>query len=690
VRPHVFALMLPLLPLFCSVEPSKTRAGETRPFDVHMLVSLERASEPAVSPSGHMIAFTLRTTDLEANKGRKDIWVVRSNGSGLRRLTTHPASDRSPQWVGDRSIAFLSDREGSTQIYTIDIDGGEAIRATDLPVDVDNLRVSADGRLVAFSAEVYPDCPDLACTAKRDKEQAGKKATGRIYNSLFARRWDSWSTGKRNHLFMTALRGGAPPVDLARGLPADSPTRPFGGIEEFSLSPDGKWMAMTFKAPMGSQEAWSTNDDVWLAPTDGSSLPKNLTQDNPARDEQPVFSPDGKAIAYLAMKRPGYEADRRRVVLYDIAQGTKKWLTEDWDRTADSVAYSRSGDRLYVTAYETGQHSVFSVDPKTGRTQIVAREGHNEMPMDTDQGVVFLRDALNSPADFWSASANGGNEKRLTQLNAERLGQTRMGTAEQYSFKGAKGDTVYAYLVRPVDFDPGRKYPLAFLVHGGPQGSMANDFHYRWNPQTYAGAGYAAVMIDFHGSTGYGQAFQDAINHDWGGAPFEDLMLGLDATLVRYPWIDGSSVCALGASYGGYMINYLAGKTDRFKCLVAHDGNLDERMAYFDTEELWFPEWEHGGTPWDNPEGYSKHNPIELVKNWKTPTLVVHGGLDYRVVDTQGLSVFTALQRKGIASRLLYFPDENHWVLKPANSILWHETVLGWLDEWLKPKPKGG
>jgi dipeptidyl aminopeptidase/acylaminoacyl peptidase len=439
---------------------------------------------------------------------------------------------------------------------------------------------------------------------------------------------------------------------------------------------------------MGSQEAWSTNEDIWLVPTDGSSPPKNLTEDNAARDTQPVFSPDGKSLAWLAMKRPGYEADKQNVVVYEIATAQKRVLTEEWDRSANTLTYSRQGDKLLVTGYDLGQHAVFGVDARTGKVQTLVKEGHNDNVVDTNQGIVFLRDSIASPADIWALQ--GGRERKLTALNSERMSQVRLGTAEQFSFTGAKGDTVYAYIVRPVDFDPAGKYPLAFMVHGGPQGSMANDWHYRWNPQTYTGAGYAAVMVDFHGSTGYGQAFQDAINGDWGGAPFEDLMKGLDATLARYPWVDGERACALGASYGGYMINYIAGKTDRFKCLVTHNGNLDERMAYFDTEELWFPEWEHGGTPWDNPEGYSKHNPIELVKNWKTPTLVVHGALDYRVVDTQGISVFTALQRKGIPSRLLHFPDENHWVLKPANSILWHDTVLGWLDQWTKGSPKKG
>ena len=306
-------------------------------------------------------------------------------------------------------------------------------------------------------------------------------------------------------------------------------------------------------------------------------------------------------------------------------------------------------------------------------------------PVPAGNRVAFLLDHLRAPADVYSVAREGGPTIQLTNVNAGRLADLAFGEPEQFSFAGARGDTVYGWVVKPVGFDPSKTYPIAFLIHGGPQSSFANNFHYRWNPQTYAGAGYAAVMIDFHGSTGYGQAFTDAIRDDWGATPFEDLQKGLDAALSKYPWLDGTNACALGASYGGFMVNWIAGNwPDRFRCLVSHDGNLDERAAYYGTEELWFPEWEHHGTPWENPAGYSKHNPVDHVAAWKTPMLVIHGGRDYRIPDTQGMATFTALQRKGIPSQFLYFPDENHWVLKPANSVLWHETVLGWLDRWLK------
>ncbi|MDZ7334160.1 MAG: S9 family peptidase, partial [candidate division KSB1 bacterium] len=409
------------------------------------------------------------------------------------------------------------------------------------------------------------------------------------------------------------------------------------------------------------------------------------TEANLAWDTQPVFSPDGKTMAYLAMSRPGYEADRFRIVLYNWSDGSTRVLTESWDRSPSSICWSSDGKTIFATADNLGQTSLFAIDVKTGAVRTVVRDGTVGSPSAAGKRIVYALDHLKSPVELWSVNPDGSDAKPITRINAEKLAKARMGDFEQFTFKGWNDETVYCYVVKPVDLDPSKKYPVAFLIHGGPQGSFGNHFHYRWNPQAYAGAGYAAVMVDFHGSTGYGQAFTDAIRGDWGGKPLVDLQKGLAAALARYPWMDGDRVGALGASFGGYMINWIAGNWyEAFKCLVSHDGNLDERLAYFDTEELWFPEWDHEGTPWTNPEGYEKHNPINFVKNWRTPILVIHGALDFRVVETQGISTFTAAQRLGIPSKFLYFPDENHWVLKPHNSILWHETVIGWLDQWLK------
>ncbi len=385
------------------------------------------------------------------------------------------------------------------------------------------------------------------------------------------------------------------------------------------------------------------------------------------------------------MTRPGYEADRYRIVLRAWPGGPDRVLTEAWDRSPTAIAWSGDGKQLYAVAPNLGQTSLFAVDAATGNVRVVVRDGDVGTPLAAGAGIVYSLSTLKSPAELGFVQPDGTAARPLTHINAERVAAARMGDYEQFTFPGHGGETVHGYIVKPIGFDPSRKYPVAFLIHGGPQGSFGNTFHYRWNPQVYAAAGYAAVMVDFHGSEGYGQAFTDSIRGDWGGKPLVDLQKGLAAALQRYPWMDGNRVGALGASYGGYMINWIAGNwPDRFRCLVNHDGSLDERMSYFDTEELWFPEWEHQGTPWANPAGYERQNPVNFVGRWKTPMLVIHGGKDYRVPDTQGLGTFNALQRLGIPSKLLYFPDENHWVLAPANSIFWHNTVLGWLDQWLK------
>jgi dipeptidyl aminopeptidase/acylaminoacyl peptidase len=474
------------------------------------------------------------------------------------------------------------------------------------------------------------------------------------------------------------------PVDVIFGIDADTPSRPFGGPEEITFTPDGKAVVLTTR-DVGREEPWSTDFDLYLAPVDGSKPPKCLTEKNTAWDTNPVFSPDGKTLAYLAMARPGYEADRLRIILRAWPNGKERVLTENWDRSPSSLCFSPDGKKIYATAADTGQDSLFAIDVKTGSVQTVVKEGAIGSPSAAGDRIIYSLNNLSSPAELYSVSPDGSDIRKITSINAEKIAAARVGEYEQFSFRGWNDETVYCYIVKPADFKQGKKYPLVVLIHGGPQGSFGNTFHYRWNPQAYAGAGYAAVMVDFHGSTGYGQAFCDSIRGDWGGKPLEDLQKGLAAALDRYRWMDGEKVGALGASFGGYMINWIAGNwPDRFRCLVNHDGNLDERMAYFDTEELWFPEWDHEGAPWDNPEGYEKQNPLNFVKNWKTPMLVIHGGQDYRVAETQGIATFNALQRRGIPSKLLYFPDENHWVLKPANSILWHETVIAWLDQWLK------
>jgi len=652
MRLFVFGVLLAI----SAFAVAAAQAG-THPFSVHDMLAMDRLSDPQVSPDGKSIVFVRRQTDLEADKGRTDLWLVGADGAGLRRLTSHQAGDFNPRWSPDgKSIWFVSSRSDSSQVWRIRIDGGEAQQVTDEPLDVGNLVVSSDGTYIAFTMDVFPDGSTPAETKDKLDEIEKAKATGRIYEQIFVRHWDTWKDGRRSHLFVMRAEGGDA-VDVMRWMDADTPSKPFGGPEEISFTPDGKGIIFSAR-DVGAREPWSTDFDLYLAPVDGSRKPKCLTEKNEAWDTNPVFSPNGRILAYLAMAKPGYESDRLRIILRRWPGSKERVLTENWDRSPSSICFSADGKTIYATATNLGQRSLFAINVRSGKVETVVKEGSIHSPGIAGSRIVYGMDTLGSPVEFYSVNPDGGDVRKITDINSDKVAAARMGDYEQFTFAGWNDEKVHCYIVKPVDFDAKKKYPVAFLIHGGPQGSFGNSFHYRWNPQAYAGAGYAAVMVDFHGSTGYGQAFCDSIRGDWGGKPLEDLQKGLAAALKRYRWMDGERVGALGASFGGFMINWIAGNwPDRFRCLVNHDGNLCERMAYYDTEELWFPEWDHLGTPWDNPGGYEKHNPVNFVKNWKTPMLVIHGALDFRVADTQGLATFNALQRRGIPSKLLYFPD---------------------------------
>ena len=652
---------------------------DTHPFSIHDMLAMQRVGDAQVSPDGAQVLFNLRTTDLEADRGRTDIWIAAVDGSGTRQLTTHEASDWNARWMPDgSSIVFLSTRSGSAQAWTLDLAGGEASQLTDFDDGIGNLHVFPDGERLLFTMEV-----DVTPAAVADEESDGDdlpKSSAQVYTDLLFRHWDTWEDHLRTHVFAWEI-GGGDPVDLMAGMDTDSPTKPFGGGEELAISPDGTEVAFAAKH-VGREAAWSTNVDIFTVPADGSAQPVNVTDDNEAWDTGPSYSPDGQWLGYEAMARPGFEADRFRIVLRDRESGQRRVLTEDWDRSAGGLAWSQDSLTIWTSASDLGNRSIFAVDVPSGEVTRLLSSGYNTSPSQAGGRLLFAHDDLASPVELFTAARDGSDVQPVTRVNAERVAAARTGEYEQFSFAGWNGETVYGWVTKPADYVEGQQYPVAFLIHGGPQGSFGNHFHYRWNPQAYAGAGYATVFIDFHGSTGYGQAFTDSISGDWGGKPYEDLMLGLDYALENYAFLDGSRVGALGASYGGYMINWIAGQTDRFRCLVNHDGVFDNRSMYYETEELWFPEWEHGGPEFANPEGFAKHDPVAHVDNWKTPMLVIHGALDFRVPETQGFGAFTALQRKGVPSKLLYFPDENHWVLKPANSIAWHEHVLAWLEEW--------
>jgi len=680
MRTKAFLLALILTVFF---QPGRiTGSGDTHPFNFYDLIAMQRLRDPRVSPDGQWVCFSRSEYSLEKNKGLHDLWLLSTDGKQLKRLTTHKAGDSHGRWAPDgKKIAFISTRSGSAQIWIIPVDGGEARRLTDFPVDVDNVTWSPDGKYLAFTADVYPDLPDIKATAERDRDREEDPVKAKIYTELLFRHWDIWEDGKRSHIFVMPA-GGGDPVNVMKGADADSPTRPFGGSEEFAWSPDSR--EICFTAKMVDHPAWSTDFDLYTAPVDGSGF-TCITPENKAWDTTPVYSPDGASIAYLAMERPGYEADRFRIMIYDRKTGKHRVLTQAWDRSPGEIAWSPAGNAIFASAVDMGGRSVFAVDVDTGRVKKLVDRRYNYSVQPSGENLIFLQSGFKSPAELFICRTDGSELRQLSFINKEVLDAAVFSEPRRFHFKGAEDDTVYGWFFKPVGFEEGKKYPLAFLVHGGPQGSWEDQFHYRWNAEIYAGAGYAVAAIDFHGSTGYGQAFTDAIHGDWGGKPFVDLMKGLDHLLKTYPFIDKERMGALGASFGGYMINWIEGHSDRFTCLANHDGGFDEVAGYYNTEELWFPEWDFGGPPFERPELYEKWSPHNYVQNWKTPMLVIHGALDFRVVETEGFSTFTALRRRGIPAKLLYFPDENHWVLKPKNSEFWYKTVLDWLDEWLKP-----
>jgi dipeptidyl aminopeptidase/acylaminoacyl peptidase len=669
------------------------------PFSVQDMVRMERISDAAVAPDGRRVVYTQRTTDMEANKGRTSLWMLDTGKRGATplRLTDSGPNSNSAEWSKDgKFIYFLANRSGTMQVWRISSVGTgprgdtpvpDSIQVTNLPLDVGSFRVSPKADRILVSVEVFLDCADLPCTKNRLDAAAHASATGVLHKQLFIRHWDSWSDGRRSQVFALGLNDSGvaqgAPVNLTGGI-GDVPGKPFGGREDYSFSPDGAQVAFSVRGTQG--ESWSTNFDVYQVSADGGAPPKNLTADNPASDAQPAFSPDGSQLAYLAMDRPGFEADRFHLVLLNLQSGARRALTQSWDRSIGSFAWSRDAKTLFATADHLGQRPLWAVDVASGRASAITGAGEVEGFSVGVSKVFYTASNLGSPADLYSISFTGGKPTQWTHLNQALMEQRKFGEYQQFSFPGWNNENVFGYVIKPVDFKSDRKYPVAFLIHGGPQGSFGNAWSWRWNPQAFAGAGFAVVMVDFHGSTGYGQAFTDSISGDWGGKPLEDLKLGLEAALKANPWLDGEHACALGGSYGGFMINWIAGQwPDRFKCLVSHDGIFDNRAMYYSTEELWFPEHEFSGPEYQNPGSYAKFNPIDHVAKWKTPTLVVHGQQDYRVPDTQGLSVFTALQRRGIPSELLYFPNENHWVLKPADSIEWYDTVLAWLNRWARP-----
>lgn len=682
VLPLSLALSLPLL-----------ANAAARGFTVQDMAYMDRYSSPTLSPDGRVLVFAKRVVNKDTNKASSTLWarnLVTRDNVPPKQISPEGWSVNSPAFSPDgKTLYFLSAKSGSMQLYAMPSAGGEATQMTQFALDVDGYKLSPDGKQVALAFSVFPECKaDLNCTQKKLDAVAAKKDTGVVFDRMFIRHWDAWNDGRLNRVFAAKLSGKAPLTSatlLSGDIEGDIPSKPFGDLSDFAWSPDGKQVAMSVRQA-NREEPWSTNFDIWLVGADGKKA-RNLTAGNKAWDAGPVFSKDGKTLYYRAMKRPGFEADRFGLMALNLATGKVHEIAPNWDRSADGITLSDDGSRIYTTAQDMGQHPLFSVEIANGKATKVVGDGSISAFDLAGSTLAFSRNSIKSGDVIAVTSPDGmASVRPITPSAAEMLPDVAWGDFEQFSFAGWNGETVYGYVVKPWNYKPGKKYPVAFLIHGGPQGSFGNGWSYRWNPQTYAGQGYAAVMIDFHGSTGYGQAFTDAISQHWGDRPLEDLQKGWAAAQRKYDFLNGDKACALGASYGGFMVNWIAGNWNApWKCLVSHDGVFENNAMGYATEELWFSEWENGGTPYDNPAGYQKFNPANHVANFKVPMLVIHGQQDFRIPVEQGIALFTANQRKGVPSQFLYFPDENHWVLKPQNSVQWHDTVNAWLKKYIGP-----
>jgi len=606
LRP-LLLLLLALLPLCANAaDPAPAK----KPLVVRDMVMLDRVSEPALSRDGKLVVFSVRKTDYAANKGATSLWIKNlRDPAPPQRLLAEGMPGNSGAFSPDgANVYFISSKSGSDQIWRQPVAGGAAVQVTSYPLDVGSYKLSPDGKSLALSFDVFPDCKDLACTKQHHDATAANKASGRIFDKLFIRHWDTWEDGSRSQLFTASIgadgKAAAEPTLVSIGIDGDVPSKPFGDASEFNWSPDSKWLAFDVRIA-GHSEPWSTNFDVFLTPADGSAAPRDLTAANKAWDAAPVFSADGKTLYYRAMKRPGFEADRFGLMEMNLATGSTREIDPAWDRSADGITLSADGKTIFTSADDMGQHPLFAVNIKTGTVKQIVGEGTVSAIDVAGDTLVFTRDSMKSPDQLFVARTDGSAQKPVSHNNDDKLKDIAFGDFEQFSFPGWNGEAVHGYVVKPWNYQAGKKYPVAFLIHGGPQGSFGNDWSFRWNPEWYAGQGYAVVMVDFHGSTGYGQAFTDAISQHWGDRPLEDLQKGWAAALQKYQYLDGTDACALGASYGGYMIYWIAGNwSSPWKCLVDHDGVFDNRMMGYSTEELWFSEWENGGTPWANPDGY--------------------------------------------------------------------------------------
>jgi dipeptidyl aminopeptidase/acylaminoacyl peptidase len=650
------------------------------------MMALKRVSDPAPSPDGKWVAFSAVDVNLESNTRTPHIWIVPMAGGEERQLTNGKGEQR-PRWSPDgKHFAYISE----DQVHVLDFDSasGKAEgdrQVTNISTGADGELWSPDGKNILFVSEVYPDCADDACNKQRDQDKEKSKVKALMFTRLLYRHWNRYSEGKRSHLFVVPAEGGKA-LDLTPG-DYDAPQFSLGGPDGYAFSPDGQ--EVCFSSNHDPVEATSTNNDLFLVPVTGGEA-KNITAANKASDSGPQYSPDGKYIAYLAQVRPGYESDRFRLMLYERATGNLTNLSEKFDGWVGTFAWAPKSDGLAFVAEDKGEQPIYSVWLHGPGIEEVIRGHYDELTITEGAGIIATRVSVERPSEVYQVACGHGecSSVALTHMNDAVFAKVDTSPLEPFWFTGAAGKKVQGFIVRPPNFDAKTRYPVKFLIHGGPQGAWGDSWSYRWNPQMFAADGYVVVMINPRGSTGYGQQFIDDINGDWGGKVFTDLMLGLDYAERKYPYLDKSRECALGASYGGYMINWIEGHSTRFRCLVSHDGMFNSESAWGTTEELWFNEWEFRGTPWTSRLVYRKWSPHLSAASFKTPMLVIHGQKDYRLDVSEGLQLFTTLQRRGVASKMLYFPDEGHWVLKPQNGRLWYKTVNEWVDSYLKPAGK--
>ncbi len=656
--------------------------AQKQPFDVQSMLKLSRISEPQLSPDGKLVAFTVQTVDLDKNTKPKQIYVVALNG-GLPRQITHDGTDNErPRWSPDsKQIYYVSNRDGSMQVWRMDPDGNNARQVSHFASETGGIIVSPDGKKIVFVSNVFPECgSDNECNRKKIDEDAKSKVKARIYTTLLYRHWTDWQSRRRQHIMVMNSDGGDV-KDLTPGV-HDAPPFSLGGPDDYAISPDSTEVA--FSMNVDPNAATSTNSDIYTEAIGGGEL-KKITI-SPGADNAPSYSPDGKYLAFRSQARAGYESDRWRLMVLERMTGRTTNLTETLDRWVESFTWAPDSQRVFFTVEDRGRTGLQMISVNGGgiRNVISGESSIDDVQLGSDGTFMIYTEASGShPVEIFRASSTGGSGVPLTRLNDSILATSTIRPLENFWVESSDKTRVNAFVVKPPDFSETRKFPVLFLIHGGPEGAWGETWSYRWNAQVFASAGFLVIMPNPRGSTGYGQRFIDEVNGDWGGKPYDDIMAVVDH-VAALPYADANRMAAAGGSYGGYMVNWLLGHTNRFKALISHAGVYDLRSMAGATEELWFVQWEFKGMPWENPEIYSKWSPSYFVKEFKTPTLVMHGEQDFLVPVDQGMQLFTALQIQKVPSKLVLFPDEGHWILKPQNSVLWYNQFLEWIGEWLK------